>query len=209
MAAAARNSDSLTPDQCAKATFEFNSDERPNWHFVPKGPEGLTLKDMTEEQRKLAKALLASGSRARPLRKAETIMCLDRSCKRIEQGKGPVRDPELYYFPSSATPTPSKAPWGWRFEGHHLSLNFTDRRRQGRRRRPRLPRHQPRRGQSGPRKGLRVLGEEEDLGRALVKSLDHPADERPDRHDGPEGHHHQRSARPSLAQVRGHALLRT
>ena len=66
-----------------------------------------------------------------------------------------------------------KEPWGWRLEGHHLSLNFTIVGDLGRGRRTDVPRHQPRRGQdSGRRQGLRVLGEEEDLARQLIKSFE-------------------------------------
>lgn len=171
MAAAARKFlDSLTPDQRTKATFEFNSDERPNWYFVPKVRKGLTLKDMNEEQRKVAKALLASGVSPQTVTKAETIMSLDNILKEMEQGKGPVRDPELYYW--SVFGNPDKGPWGWRVEGHHISMNFTvagDKAVAAAA--PGFIGANPAEVRTGPRKGLRVLAEEEDLGRAFVTSL--------------------------------------
>ena len=92
----------------------------------------------------------------------------------MEQGKGPVRDPELYFvniFGNPETPG-SKAPWGWRFEGHHLSLNFTIVGDKGVAGGPTFMGTNPAEVRSGPREGLRVLGEEEDLARKLVKSLD-------------------------------------
>ena len=35
-----------------------------------------------------------------------------------------VRDPELYTFSVFGDPT-NHGPWGWRAEGHHVSLHFT------------------------------------------------------------------------------------
>jgi len=173
MAAAARKFlDSLTPEQRAKATFEFNADERSNWYFVPKVRKGLTLKVMTEDQRKLAKALLASGLSPQAETKAETIMSLDNILKAMEAGppKTPVRDPELYYW--SVFGDPGKGQWGWRVEGHHISMNFTvagDKAVAAAA--PGFLGANPAEVRTGPRKGLRVLAEEEDLGRAFVKSL--------------------------------------
>src|SRR5437764_8160858 len=36
--------DSLSPAQLDTAGFEFNDNERLNWHFIPKPRKGLTLK---------------------------------------------------------------------------------------------------------------------------------------------------------------------
>ena len=52
---------SLTPQQRAQATFQFQSDERFNWHYIPKERKGLALREMTPEQKQLAHALLAAG----------------------------------------------------------------------------------------------------------------------------------------------------
>jgi hypothetical protein len=92
----------------------------------------------------------------------------------MEQGKGQFkRDPEMYFFsvfgkPGSNDP---KQPWGWRVEGHHLSLNFTIVGDKGVAAGPIFMGTNPAEVREGPRKGLRVLGAEEDLGRAFVKSL--------------------------------------
>jgi hypothetical protein len=37
----------LSPEQRAKATFQFSDDERMNWHFIPKERNGLTLREMS------------------------------------------------------------------------------------------------------------------------------------------------------------------
>src|SRR5207253_6141439 len=102
--------------------------------------------------------------------KAVTIMSLDDVLKVMEAGKGPTRDPELYFFSVFGKPGGSD-PWGWRVEGHHVSLNFTIVEGKGVGVGPAFFGANPAEVREGPRKGLRVLGEEEDLGRALVKSL--------------------------------------
>src|SRR5271154_872825 len=65
---------SLTPEQKARATFDFAGEERTNWHFIPRERKGLPIKDMAPEQRLLAQALLASGLSNRGYEKAVSIM---------------------------------------------------------------------------------------------------------------------------------------
>lgn len=174
MAAAANNLwASLTPEQQAKIGFEFGDPLRHDWHFIPRPRKGLSLKEMSGEQRALAHALLASGLSQAGYIKAETIISLEQILFSIEQGKGPVRDPELYFFNIFGKPgsTDLKQPWGWRVEGHHLALNFTIVGDRGIAGGPTFMGTNPALVKDGPRKGLRVLGEEEDLARKLAKSL--------------------------------------
>lgn len=171
MADAARNFlTALTPEQRTQATYPFTDEERFDWHFIPKARKGLPFKDMNAAQRKLAHALLNSGLSQRGYAKAVTIMSLDAILKEIEQGKGPTRDPDLYFFTVFGEPG-SSAPWGWRVEGHHLSLNFVVHGDEVLAATPAFFGSNPGEVLNGPRKGLRVLGEAEDLGRAFVKSL--------------------------------------
>jgi hypothetical protein len=160
----------LSEEQRAKANFELKADERLNWHFIPKERKGLPIKEMTSAQRALANALLSTGLSYRGYSKANTIMSLEAILKDMEQGKGPVRDPERYFFSIFGTPE-SHGNWGWRVEGHHLSLNFTLA-GEDIAVTPSFMGTNPGEVKNGPRKGLRVLGTEEDLARKLVKSLD-------------------------------------
>src|SRR5262249_58024984 len=66
---------------------------------------------------------IASGLTGTGFLKATTIMSLEQILKELEQGRGPTRDPELYYLTIFGSPT-DQGKWGWRVEGHHLSLNF-------------------------------------------------------------------------------------
>jgi hypothetical protein len=159
----------LTPEQKAKCSFPFASEERFDWHFIPRERKGITWNDMTPAQQALAHAFLASGLSNRGYQQVETIVSLEQVLKEIEQGGGPERDAGNYAFCVFGTPGESAA-WGWRFEGHHLSITITI-----------VNGHavggpvffgtNPATVLDGPRKGLRVLAVEEDLGRELVKSL--------------------------------------
>jgi len=168
---------SLTPEQKARGTFAFASDERLNWHFVPpevftynpKERKGVALREMTSEQKHLAEALLSAGLSQQGIIKAHTIMSLDQVLKEMEKGKGPERDPEKYYVSIFGEPA-EQGTWGYRFEGHHISLNFTI--VNGRvASSPNFFGANPAEVRQGPRAGLRALGREEDLGRKLIKSL--------------------------------------
>jgi Protein of unknown function (DUF3500) len=170
--AAARWLQALTPEQKAKATFGFGDDERLNWHFIPRPRKGLPLKEMSPAQRHLAGGLLATALSQRGYLKATTIMSLEDILAEIEQGRGPVRDSELYFVSVFGQPKTGKAAWGWRWEGHHLALNFTVADGQHVSVAPTFFGSNPGEVRQGPRSGLRTLDAEEDLGRALARSLD-------------------------------------
>lgn len=161
----------LAPEQKSKAVFAFDATERENWHFIPKDRNGLPLKEMTPAQRHLAYGLLSSGLSPRGYGKVATIMSLEQILQDME---GPnrrfPRDPELYYVSVFGTPGP-KGFWGWRVEGHHLSVNFTLSDGVPIAGTPSFLGTNPAEVRTGARTGLRVLGAEEDLARSLVASL--------------------------------------
>jgi hypothetical protein len=164
--------ESLTPEQKTKATFAFKTegkDERFDWHFVPKDRKGLPLKEMTEPQRKLAKALLKTGLSADGYQKAETIQSLEVILRDLEKDTRGMRDPDKYYVTIFGAPG-AKEPWGWRWEGHHQSFNYTCIGQEATMT-PSFFGSNPGTVPSGPQKGMRVLEKEESLGRAFVKSL--------------------------------------
>jgi hypothetical protein len=169
MRATTRFLENLTPDQQAKAVFEFADAERLNWHFVPRERRGLPLKEMNEAQRAHARALLEAGLGQRGYLKASTVMELEIVLRELG-GNPAVRDPELYFFSVFGTPS-TEQPWGWRAEGHHLSLNFTVVNGTLVATSPSFFGANPANVPSGSRQGLRVLGAEEDLARELVRSL--------------------------------------
>ena len=171
MAAAAKNLlTTLTTEQAAKAIYPLKDNERYNWHFIPRERKGLPFKEMAPEQKHLAHALLSTALSHRGYLKASTIMSLEQVLRDLEQGKGPTRDPELYFVTIFGKPDAQDA-WGWRVEGHHLSLNFMVVDGKEISVTPSFLGSNPGEVRAGPRQGLRVLGAEEDLARQLVKSL--------------------------------------
>jgi hypothetical protein len=160
---------SLDAQQRARVSFPMNSEERLNWHFIPIERKGVALREMNSAQKQLASALLAAGLSQQGVIKAHTIMSLDAILKEMEQGKGPERDPEKYYVTIFGEPSETGV-WGYRFEGHHVAMNFTI--VNGRvASSPNFFGANPAEVRQGPRAGLRALPREEDLGREMIKSL--------------------------------------
>jgi len=160
----------LTPEQRAKAVYDFKDDERFDWHFIPKPRKGIPFKDLNAAQTGLAQALLKSALSQQGYQKASTIISLEKVLFAVEKQSGPTRDSDLYFL--TIFGKPGAEPWGWRLEGHHLSLNFAVQGDQVLADTPSFFGANPARVQDGPRKGLRALAPEEDLARELVKSLD-------------------------------------
>jgi len=172
MATAAHNFwASLTPEQQQKCGFQMSDAERFNWHFIPRERKGLTWNEMTPAQQALAHAFLASGLSQRAYMPAETIMSLDQVLKEMENGRGPKRDSGNYAFSIFGTPARDSS-WGWRVEGHHLSLNITVADGKAAVGGPVFLGANPAEVREGPRKGVRVLAREEDLGFQIIHALD-------------------------------------
>ena len=165
---------SLTPEQKNQATFAYDADERMHWNFIPDEAfprNGLPIKDMTEPQRKLAMALLQSGLSARGYQTYTSIMALENILRAIEGGQRFKRDPEAHRFSIFGTPD-AKGTWGWRVEGHHISLHFTVANGTTIASTPSFAGTNPAEVRDGAEKGKRVLALQEDTGRSLVMALD-------------------------------------
>jgi hypothetical protein len=160
---------SLTADQRAKATYSFGDDQRFDFHFIPKERKGLPLREMQPHQKHLAHALLNAGVSQRGYIKATSIMSLEDILKEMEKDSGERRNPEKYYFTIFGEPK-AAGTWGYRVEGHHVSLNFTV--VNGKVvSTPAFFGTNPAEVRQGPRAGLRVLAREEDLARELLMAL--------------------------------------
>ena len=125
---------------------------------------------MDAPQREAAHALLKHALSATGHAKVVNIIELELVLREIETFGALMRDPEKYHLTIYGQPDAAKA-WGWRFEGHHLSLNFTlasDRMAVDT---PSFFGANPAQVKSGPKAGLRVLKAEEDLARELLDAL--------------------------------------
>jgi hypothetical protein len=169
--AAQRFLGALTPEQRAHTQFDFQDPERKNWHYVPRQRQGIPWKELSTDQQHLAHALLSTALSAQGILKAASIISLEEILRVLEAGRGPLRDPGLYYLSIFGKPD-SEATWGWRLDGHHLSINLTLIDGRPVATAPSFFGANPATVPSGPRAGLRVLAAEEDLARELVTSLD-------------------------------------
>lgn len=172
--AATRFLASLTPEQRQRATFPFASEERFRWNFIPTENfprNGLLIKDMTEPQRAAAYDVLKTGLSARGYQTYTAIIQLEKVLNEIEQGRAQARDPELYRFSVFGTPG-DRGTWGWRVEGHHVSVHYTVVDGKVVASTPSFTGTNPAEVKEGPQKGTRILAQIEDTGRALVTALD-------------------------------------
>lgn len=110
--------DALEDAQRSSSAYDFASEERFRWHWTTPGNfprNGLPLRAMTEAQRSRAFDLLAASLSGMGFQKSLDIISLQNDLG---------NDPELYYVTVFGLPG-GDAPWGWRWEGHHLSRQFT------------------------------------------------------------------------------------
>jgi Protein of unknown function (DUF3500) len=168
---------SLTAEQKARASFAYDSDERTRWFFTPQQDKakkatrkGLPLEDMTAEQKKSALALVKAGTSEIGFHAATTIMSLESILKEQEKSGAMVRNPEWYFFTIFGTPAKTGT-WGWRVEGHHLSLNFTMDGTTVVAATPSFFGANPAEVKTGPAKGSRILARAEDLAVELSNSF--------------------------------------
>ena len=174
--------DALDPEQRAAATGSAPSPdpetdaERRRWFYTPTDHGGLTLGAQRPSQQRLAHQLVASGLSAAGYVTVATIIGLDNVLDQVEGwsvdwGRERGRDPGLYYLRVFGEPG-GAAPWGWRFGGHHVSLNNLVTGGMVRSTTPCFlgadPAVSPLLGPAP----LRPLGGAEDLARELVRSLD-------------------------------------
>jgi hypothetical protein len=189
----------LSAEQAAKAKFDFADQERMNFHYTPVARKGLPLKEMQHHQRDLVYAMVSAALSRRGAMKANTIMSLEQVLAVLEANPAPAaappgnrgnapaagappqggnrgggggfnRDPELYYVSIFGEPS-ATARWGWRFEGHHVSVNLTMDKGNYISSAPTFFGANPAEVKEGPRQGLRALAPEEDMGRKLMASL--------------------------------------
>lgn len=156
----------LDDGQRRKAMIAFESPNRLDWHYIPRSRSGLALGEMRPNQADAARALFATVLNQRGLDLLDGVRLLEGV---LREQQGSFRDPARYYV--SVFGTPGRFPWGWRFEGHHLSLNVA------------LPAPgyvavtpfftgaHPATVRDGPHRGFRLLGASEDIARRIMAGL--------------------------------------
>jgi hypothetical protein len=169
MEAASRFIEGLTAEQRAKTTYPADDSEWRKWNNVHRAArQGVSFKEMSDEQKTRAFGLLEAGLSAKGLEKSRNIMRLNETIaeltKRFEEyGEG------LYYLTVMGSPSSSE-PWGWQLDGHHLVINYfvlgdqvvmT----------PTFMGSEPISAESGKYAGTIVLQDEQNKGLALMRAL--------------------------------------
>ena len=160
--------ETLGPAELAQTTMPFDTDERYNWFYTPVDRKGLPFKLMNAAQREAAVDLLRAGFSEKGYDKAETIRQLEMVL--FEMSGQAFRDTELYYFTIFGEPS-ARGPWGWRYEGHHISQHWTLVNGNAMAASPQFFGANPAEVRQGSMRGTRVLSNEEDLARMFLLSL--------------------------------------
>lgn len=161
----------LRPALRPEGLLPFEGEERTTWGYLPGRRRGVALKSMNAAERAAAHAMLRAALSARGYEKTTGVLELEQILRDTETFGALTRDRDLYYLAIFGTPSDT-AVWGWRFEGHHLSLNFSSATGKIVAATPMFLGSNPARVPDGPRVGWRVLAAEEDLARQLLGSLD-------------------------------------
>lgn len=161
---------SLNDEQHKQAVRPIKGPLRKDWHFVPRQREGVMLGDLDTNQKTLVHKLMQTALSDSGYLKATDIIWQETVLFDMSK-QNPMRDPGKYALLIFGDPADENAAWGWRLEGHHLTINLTY-----------TPEAigvtplffgtNPAVVQQGPLAGKRVLADEHDLAVELVKSMD-------------------------------------
>jgi hypothetical protein len=157
----------LNEQQRKQCAFPFSHPERRKWAYLPGNRVGLPVGELNQKQRTQFTSLLQAGLSSAGYFKAEGVLILEAVLKELQPNAG--RDPGKYVL--SFFGNPGQGNWGWSFEGHHLSVNFTADSKGGRASTPLFYGVAPATVAEGPHQGFRVLGAEVDLARILFHSF--------------------------------------
>ncbi len=172
----ARWAATLDEKQRNRARYDFNDEERFDLRLAPLGLEGLRIDEMSDAQWQMLHNALGQVLSDEGLHKVDTIRSLEREVAELENRffrfvMGGLRDSNRYFLALFGEPS-IKQPWGLRFDGHHLSLNWTAVPGAPLSITPLFLGGQPRDVPAGlERAGLRVLAAEEDRAVALLQSM--------------------------------------
>ncbi len=163
----------LPAEQKQKLMYKYDDPERLNWHFIPKDRNGIVLWDLSSDQRKVAEELVKAGLSAAGHAKTLQLRSLEEVLYLFEGGEEDYRrnrrHPHKYHITIFGTPGATGL-WGWRFEGHHLSLNFSIKDGVVVSSSPEMIGANPALIDAGPNRQLRILANREDLGRQILKA---------------------------------------
>lgn len=159
---------SLGEQERGLAMLPFDSPKRTDWHYFPRERDGYPIGKMTEEQKEILWALLSTVLSEKGVEKVKGVLRLEEVLFARENSPG--RDPGNFQLVIWGDPAEGTM-WGWRFEGHHLSINITCEGARVASVTPSFLGANPATVGEGEWKGFRNLSETEDLGREWMLSL--------------------------------------
>jgi len=151
-------------------SYPAMDEARRDWAYWPRPRVGLSLEQMTTEQRTMVHDLLNTLLSSVGYLKTVHVMQTD-EILRVWDDSGIPRGKEKYWLSLFGTPSMDE-PWGWRFEGHHVSLNISVAPGGNLRVTPTFFGADPAEIPQGALSGFRPHAATEDLGRDLILSMD-------------------------------------
>ena len=158
----------LSPEQRERAQLPLDDPSRMDWSYLPGQRIGVSMSEMDSNQKLAMWQLVAGGLSPDGLELIHQIRVIENDVN--EAGREDVGADD-YWIAVYGDPD-NGLDWGWRFEGHHISLNnFFD---EGKRSSttPMFLGAQPRSIESGIQRGVRPLGSINAKARAFVMNLD-------------------------------------
>lgn len=163
----------LSNEQKLATVFPFDGEERYHFHFVPMERKGITFNELNTAQQLAARQLMMTGMGRTGYEKTNAIMQLEEVLIALEK-RGPndhYRDTGNYHISIFGIPSANTI-WGWRFEGHHISFNFSYNKQQLVAGTPAFLGSNPAIVPGGPAKDKQVLADETLTAWALLRSLE-------------------------------------
>ena len=119
--------DSCSPQQRTPLLFSWDDDDRTRWFYTPTDHGGLPLGAQRPAQQQLTMRLVAAGLSEAAYNTVAAVIGIENILDRVERferdwGRERGRDPGLYWLRFFGEPGADR--WGWRFGGHHISLNY-------------------------------------------------------------------------------------
>jgi len=158
-----------TPESSRNALqHPFDSPSRTDWHYFPREREGLALKEMNDAQKQHLWDLVGTALSETGIEKVKGVLRLEEVLYARENSPG--RDPGNFHIAIWGEPDENNR-WGWRFEGHHLSINITLQGEKTISVTPSFIGANPATVEEGKWEGFRNLPTQEDVAREFVLSL--------------------------------------
>lgn len=163
----------LTVQQQLKTQYQFDTSERFRFNYIPmEDRKGISINELSPIQKTALLNLLKTCITEQTVDKITAIMQLDMVLKALENRKADdhYRDTGKYFVTIFGVPN-NRTIWGWRFEGHHVSFNFSIKNNELVAGTPGFLGCNPGIVQAGPQKDKAVLKQETSMGFALLHAL--------------------------------------